>query len=153
MTADSADKSSAEPQPHCKRRIATAALPNVDAHALARSFVVPSSPFRFVRCRPDCAAGIRCLFAGTTLWRKSPKTLPRPNFPRISRNVIPASRENDRLVSLVPLCFVGAAFFVLLAPAFMRPRFIVLQMPFVIRVFPPPQLFGIMCIVPLFLRV
>jgi hypothetical protein len=43
MAMDSANKSRAESQSHCECRIATAALSNVDAEALAQSFVVPSS--------------------------------------------------------------------------------------------------------------
>ena len=102
-----------------------------------------SRPRVLVGGRSFYTASIRCCAKCAPPRTLAVRTLPGSNFLSIAARVIPVSRENDRFVSLVTLCFVGAAFFVLLAPAFMRPRFIALRMPFVIRVFPLPQFFAV----------
>jgi hypothetical protein len=97
----------------CVRPIGSAANSRPRVLVGGRSFYTAS-----IRCLSNCAP------SGTLAVR----TLPGPNFLSIAARVIPVSRENDRFVSLVTLCFIGAAFFVLFAPAFMRPRCTALRM-------------------------
>src|SRR5438874_12247406 len=102
-----------------------------------------SRPRVLVGGRSFYTASIRCCAKCAPPRTLAVRTLPGSNFLSIAARVIPVSRENDRFVSLVTLCFVGAAFFVVIAPAFILTLFIALRMPFIVSVFSTLQFLAV----------
>src|SRR5438552_2767786 len=78
---------------------------------------------------------------------------PCKNLLAIARHVIAVSCEDELLVFFIPLRFVSPAFLVFLAPTLTRARDIALSMPYVICVFPLPQLVSIASEIRFFLLV